>query len=198
MITKYHWATLLVLSSISFSLIAEAQEEAVPAETVDVPAAEATSTPPAETRLETIRENVAERRAALNERAQERFINLAANISNRFDAIIGRLTNISDRLDSRASKLAAEGFDVSVAQIEIARARGLLSAAASNMSTIDTAVQEAATANDARANWRQVRGTYEQVQADLIAARGHLLTALTALQNPNPQLLPEEAPPETL
>jgi DNA repair exonuclease SbcCD ATPase subunit len=181
---KYVICLSLLLPLTLASLVASAQTATNTPETDGAQNERATDTRPLQDRVEAARENIAERRAALNERAQERLINLAANISNRFDATISRLRNISDRLESRANKLAATGQDVTAAQADIANARAQLDEAFTAMSTIDERVLAVAGASDARAAWQDLRAVYEQVRFQLVAARGNLQTAISLLRNP--------------
>ena len=112
----------------------------------------------------------------LQKRAQERIINLAANVSNRFEGLIARLDNIAGRLQKRIDKLESEGYDVSSARASLDSARSSLSAAKNDLSGIDAKVTGAIGSVDPRGQWREVRATY-------LRARDHVRAAHSALRD---------------
>lgn len=120
-----------------------------------------------------------EKRGALSAAAQARLTNLAANVSNRMDAYVRRITNVTDRLESRATKLEATGIDVTVARAKIAEARTELEKARFNLSTIDNAVAGFVGSENPRTYWQQVKNTYLATR-DAIKG-GHRATVETLL-----------------
>lgn len=125
---------------------------------------------------ENVQERVENRQATLNARVQERITNLAANISNRFDGIIARMQNITDRLNKRITKEAGEGKDVTAARQSLENAETELNNARRQMEDIDEAVIGALGSTNPREEWREVRVKY-------ITAREHIRTAHTELRN---------------
>jgi hypothetical protein len=113
---------------------------------------------------------------ALPKKSQTRVINLAANISNRFDGVIYRLENISGRLNTRIEKQASEGYDVSAARSSLEAANTALRDARQQMHGIDKAVLGAIGSTDPRGEWKNVRTRY-------ISARDSIKTAYTELKN---------------
>lgn len=116
-----------------------------------------------------------ERRAALTERLQERFTNLAANMSNRMEAAITRLSNIANRLESRIDKLQANNVDTAAAEATLASARLSLNEATTALTNIDIDVAEFVSAEDARTAWTTTRTQF-------VTARDHIKTAHTELR----------------
>jgi predicted PurR-regulated permease PerM len=112
----------------------------------------------------------------LSERAQERVTNLAANISNRFDGIIARLQNITNRLNTRVEKLEASGIDVTLARISLSAADTALDDARGELGDIDEAVARVIGSSDPKTEWQNVRAKFMQ-------AREHVRTAHTQLRN---------------
>ena len=130
----------------------------------------------------------------LQKRAQERIINLAANISNRFEGLIARLDNIAGRLQKRIDKLESEGYDMSSARASLDSARSSLSAAKNDLSGIDAKVTGAIGSVDPRGKWREVRATY-------LRARDHVRAAHSSLRDTirNLKTAPQSStPPEVV
>jgi len=123
-----------------------------------------------------------ERRNALSELIQKRVINLAANISNRFDAAAARLTNISGRLDSRIEKLKSQGVNTEIAEAELAEAQTALSEVTNGMRAIDEIVYESVTSETPRQTWQEVRTLFGEAKTDLLAAKTSLRAAVAALK----------------
>ena len=113
---------------------------------------------------------------------QTRIINLAANISNRIDASIRRLTNIADRLESRMRKLDARGIDTTDAATHVAQARQTLARLTERMSSIDQAVYDSVTSQTPRDTWQQVKPIFQNAATDLPSAHAALRAAVAALQ----------------
>ncbi|MCU0678691.1 MAG: hypothetical protein MUF19_03885 [Candidatus Pacebacteria bacterium] len=158
----------------SQSPLALAQEStSTPTTTPEVSATPEPVTPP------TVRE---ERRAALSAAAQARLTNLAANVSNRMDAYVRRITNVTDRLESRASKLQETGLDVSAARGKIADARAELEKARQNLATIDSAVAGFVGSENPRTYWQQVKTTYLTARDAIKGAHRATVETLLLLQ----------------
>jgi hypothetical protein len=119
----------------------------------------------------------------LESRAQERIINLAANISNRFDAIIARLENITNRLTTRAQKLQSENYDTSAALSSLEQARAALSSAKREMSDIDQAVVYAVGSQDPKTEWQNVKMKYLTARDSIKIAHSELKNTISHLKN---------------
>lgn len=126
------------------------------------------------------------RDAVLTKRIQERIINLAANISNRFDGLIARLDNIAGRLQKRIDKQKLEGYDVSAAETSLTTARAELTAAKDEMRTIDTSVRQAIGSIDPRGEWRGVRVQFLTTRDHIKAAHASLRETITLLKTSTP------------
>jgi Mg2+ and Co2+ transporter CorA len=111
--------------------------------------------------------------------AQTRLTNLAANVSNRLDAYVRRITNVTDRLESRANKMGENGLDVSAARAKIAEARTELEKARQSLANIDTAVNNFVKSENPRTYWQQVKATYISAREAIKAA--HRATVETLL-----------------
>ena len=133
-------------------------------------------------RREQVQENVAERRAALAQRVQERVTNLAANLSNRLDAITARLENIITRIDSRIEKLKEFGIDTNAAEAELENAKAAVDAAKTELSNIDTLVNNAVTSEDPRTDWAEVKMVYLTVREHVRDAHESLRTTIALLK----------------
>ena len=116
---------------------------------------------------------------ALTAAAQTRLINLAANVSNRLDAYVRRITNVTDRLESRANKMGENGLDVTAARAKIAEARAELDKARQSLANIDAAVNNFVKSENPRTYWQQVKATYMSSRDAIKAA--HRATVETLL-----------------
>jgi hypothetical protein len=152
------------------------------AETSDIPTTTGTSTEPVTTRNESLPERERATPRALTTAAQVRLTNLAANVSNRLDAYVRRITNVTNRLDSRATKMGADGLDVSLANQKIAEARSELQKAETALATIDTAIRNFVQSENPRTYWQSVKTTYIETQNAIKAAHRATIEALLLLK----------------
>ncbi len=189
------------LLAISFIWITIANAAVIDTPTIPIDPVVATITPPQVTlptttsvtnstsstrieRREAIAEAVAEERIQLSLRAQERVTNLAANVSNRFEAAVNRLQNISDRLATRSIKLAATGLDISAATTALQAANADLARVRSSLAAIDLQVGNTVRSADVRTTWQSTREEFSTMRIGIVSAHGHLRTAIIALKNP--------------
>jgi hypothetical protein len=122
------------------------------------------------------------RQPALQPIAQTRIKNLAANISNRLDASVRRMTNVADRLDSRITKMSEAGFEVTPARTALTDARARLGAAMSILSTIDLEVTAFIGSSDPRAAWIRLGNIYGTINGHVVAAHTALRECIQALE----------------
>ncbi len=113
---------------------------------------------------------------------QKRIINLAANLSNRMDAVYSRFENIANRLESRMLKLEESGADTSAARVALEDARSSLSIASSLLKDIDTMVIASVTSNDPQKSISELRATYESIATALKQAHSGLRISLSLLR----------------
>lgn len=133
---------------------------------------------------------VQDRRAGLSEQRQTRIINLAANISNRMDATIVRLSTIADRLTTRYDKMTAEGTNVTAARALLADASTALAAAATTLEDIDVRVTSATRSENPRSDWQAVKMQYSTAREEIKRAFSFLQQSITAAASPS-DLAPE-------
>jgi hypothetical protein len=175
-------ATVLFLTTFTVS---NAQEEiattSVPTATEEAATTTATTTEPVVT-PEATPEEIST--SALGPRAQQRITNLAANISNRFDAVIARLQNISGRLETRLQKLQAEGQSNESAQASLVVAQEALSTAKANMASIDEQVQRTVGSTEPLREWRIVRQNYSETKTIILTAHTELRNTIALIKNP--------------
>jgi hypothetical protein len=128
----------------------------------DTTASSSTSTAPVQATSSTPapQTNSTAQTGMLKEADQKRIINLTANVSNTYDAVISRLQNSIDRLNGRIEKTAATGVDVTAARQALNRAQTTLTSARTIMATIDSEVVTAVTSTTPRQSWTQVLERY--------------------------------------
>lgn len=118
----------------------------------------------------------------LNPRAQERIINLSANMSNRIEAMEERLTRIGARLESRLNKMTAAGNDTQAAAQQLAEANELLSQVRARLTTIDADVINAVTAESPAARIIELQRSYRTMTNTLRNAHTELIATLVLLK----------------
>ena len=133
-------------------------------------------------RLENVRENIAERQITLSATTQQRIKNLAANISNRLEAAITRLTQIHNRLESRIQKMKAGGVDTTAAEASLLLAKTELEGATALLSNIDLEVHNATTANTPVTLWQDVKKRYQDAATLIRSAHANLRKAIAELK----------------
>ena len=137
----------------------------------------ATTTPNTPTTTPTKSEAV-----ALNTTAQTRIINLTANLSNREDATVRRLQNVSNRLVARLALIKAAGKDVHSAESHLADTASKLALAKSSLTTIDKAVTAFVGSSNPQESWVNLKTTYTTINATIRAAYEALKAAVTAAE----------------
>jgi hypothetical protein len=125
----------------------------------------------------------AENRTQLEARAQTRILNLAANMSNRMEAILTRLQNITDRIETRIVKLNELGVDTTEAGAALASAQLSIDAAMAEIANIDTEVSNAIGSEDVRTSWNEVKEIYRRIHDHILTARTELRATVAALKS---------------
>ena len=131
--------------------------------------------------------------SSLSDSKQKRVINLAANISNRTDAVIVRFTKIIDRLESRIEKMKQQNKDTTVAENNLKNAKTTLASARSNISEIDTLVYNATTSITPRKDWLIVKETFLSTGNLLKQTKTELKAVVTSLKESVDLIIPEVA-----
>lgn len=132
-------------------------------------------------------EQVIQRQATLEARAQERVTNLSANMSNRMEAIIARLQNISDRLESRIVKMNESGVDTTASAAALASAQLSLDGALTEISDIDASVYAAVSAADVRSGWATLKAKFEGIRDLIKTAHSELQRSISLLKEASVQ-----------
>lgn len=113
--------------------------------------------------------------------AQTRITNLAANVSNRLDATLRRLTNVQDRITTRLAKLNQTGTNTDAATAELQVATGHLDVARAHLSTIDREVAAFIGSSNPKAGFIRLKTTYTTIYTELVAAHRSLGRTLDAI-----------------
>ena len=135
-----------------------------------------------EEKRQKIQNTITDRRAQLDERAQERITKLSAGISYRMEAVITRFSNIISRIESRIIKSNALGIDTTKANNALASAKLSVEAATEEISNIDIIVYEAITSEDATTGWNTAKTKYASTRNHLLTAHNELRTCVSALK----------------
>jgi hypothetical protein len=161
---------------------ADAQAEARVSTQADRAATQQELTASATQKRAQVQEQVAQRQVALQARAQERVTNLAANMSNRMEAVLERLQNITNRLESRIIKLNEQGVDTTASAAALVSAQLSLDGARAEISDIDASVYAAVSAADARAEWTTLKAKFSTVRDLLKTAHSELQQSISLLK----------------
>lgn len=129
-------------------------------------------------------EPVVESGTTLSPATQLRITNLAANLSNRFDAMINRLEHILHRLESRTTKIEATGQDVSAARTSLSTVRSLLNQARTEMTNVDSEVATVVGATNPRQEWQNLKDTYLSVRNLIQQSFTEMQNIIIVLKNP--------------
>ncbi len=125
-----------------------------------------------------------EQRIALTKVRQTRILNLSANISNRMDTAVMRLSNISLRLEQRIIKVEEGGLEAGLAREKLLSANELLAFARLKLRDIDTLVNEATFSTKPRNDWQAVRERYREASSLIRQAHFALRESIMFLKNP--------------
>lgn len=120
---------------------------------------------------------------SLSPAEQKRIQNLAANISNRFDALIVRFGGITVRLESRALKMEQAGKDVTAARASLEKAHKALGLATTAMTTIDAEVAKVTSSQNPNAEWLAVHNTFIYTLGDMNTTKQMLRQAIAELKD---------------
>lgn len=123
---------------------------------------------------------------ALDQRDQTRVINLAANMTNRAEAMGKRITDINDRLNSGYTWIKTNR-EANLPQFEenYLAVNNFVFLNQTILNTIDQDIYSAVTSNNPKQNWNIVKNTYLQMQDNLSQALGFLEENLFILNEEN-------------
>jgi hypothetical protein len=113
---------------------------------------------------------------------QIRVVNLAANISNRVEATVTRFEFIIVRIDSRLTKMEAEGYMTSDARFYLSEARKSLDGVKLSLVGIDEKVVAFTTSENYWMSWLDVRDTFRDIQTQLQSTKRLLSEALADMK----------------
>lgn len=123
---------------------------------------------------------------SLSRQQQTRITNLAANISNRFDATVARLEGIMLRIESRIEKMETSGFDMEATNIKLEEAHINLSAAKEGLRDIDAKVASATSSEKPQDAWMGVRNAFVTTRTHLVATRQSLREVIALMKQAQP------------
>lgn len=118
----------------------------------------------------------------LSDRAKERIINLAANMSNRMDATVERFEQIEARVQRRMEILVAEEFDTEQAAVHFVKAQTTLEQAKQELETIDDAVIGMIGSPTPYEMWLGTRSKYRRITTDLRTVQTALIDTVQLLK----------------
>ncbi len=122
-------------------------------------------------------------REALTGVRQQRITNLAANISNRMDAVVVRLSSITVRIDSRITKLKDAGIDTEMAEAELTNAKNLLNEIKTLLVGIDYDVAKVTGSENPRTAWQDLKAKYRNISEKIKATHQSLRSTIALLKS---------------
>lgn len=124
-----------------------------------------------------------ERRVTLTEEQQNRFINLVRNVHARMDAAIGRLENITGRLETRIAKLEAQGVDTSRALQPLNDAKNKLAEARAVLDTAKADAEDGIISDTPREAFKPAREQFATIRQSIRDAYILVRESVTALKD---------------
>lgn len=119
---------------------------------------------------------------ALTEEDKTRVLNLVANMSNRNEATIERLSQISDRMGERFNLLSSEGYDTAEGWIMINAARESITTARQKTFDVDTMIATTLDSENPQAQWPELKENLVATKTDIETAKELLLNAMDVVQ----------------
>lgn len=113
-----------------------------------------------EAKIEETQEVREERRALLADRVQNRITNLAENMKNRMLSAIERLTQVSERIETRIEKLDELNVDTTEASSLLTEAQEALADAEANLGGLAETIEAAITSENPRKSWVAVKESF--------------------------------------
>ena len=121
-------------------------------------------------------------RAKLDERVQNRLINLVRNATHRMESAILRLENITERLESRMDKLQDAGVDSPTAREYLKDAKGKLTEARQQLNEARTFAENAATSDDSLTQFKNARERFTNIRVSIKDAYALIRESLELLK----------------
>lgn len=117
----------------------------------------------------------------LDPRTQERAINLAANITNRMEAILNRYVDITRRMESNMEKQIGAERDVSTIEASVESLQLLFADTTSRLGAIDQNVNSAFRAKNYYEGWQLLKPQYKEIETNLQKINDTLRQSLISL-----------------
>jgi len=116
---------------------------------------------------------------------QQRILNLAANISNRQEAVIKRHQQILSRLESRQEKLAEQNFNTKNSETAFKQIKQNLENTKNHLKNIDNLVYEMVSAPNPKENWLKIKTLFQKTATEITKNQTDLKNLLSLLKDPS-------------
>ena len=141
-----------------------------------------------EAKRESIKKEVEQRRENAIGKIQERLNEFVENIIERFEAAVGRLERLAERIDSRIVKMEAENIDVKNAKELLAIAKIKIETARTSISEVDLESQiisssAATTTAVVKEDFQDLKAQMEKAKKDIKAAHATLVEVVKNLKS---------------
>lgn len=140
----------------------------------------------AEARLQKAREEAEQRREEVKRRIAEhraeQLRSLLARLQERLNALIDRLETLSDRIQSRIDKFAAEGADTGDAQTQLDQARAKLAEVRGMVAALDGIGEDLVTAENPREFFMTLKDEILKIKATLREAHQLLASSVAEIR----------------
>ncbi len=120
----------------------------------------------------------------LSPERQQRVINLAANMSNRLDAVVARFSLIAERLDLRLTKIESTGVAMTAARNQLQTVETRLAELTTLLADIDIRVVQATTSATPYRDWLLLSERYNELARKTRQLQQDLRTVILLAQNP--------------
>jgi hypothetical protein len=140
-----------------------------------------------ETKKDSLKNAVAERRQNATDKIRDRVNQFTQTVIERFDATVGRMGKLADRIDSRIAKIEAKNIDVSKAKALMVIAKTKIETAKASIAliTIPTNVASSAastTLASIKEDFKVSKTQMDKAKEDIKAAHAALVDVVNSLK----------------
>ena len=136
-----------------------------------------------EAKRESIKNSVEERRQNAVDKIKERVDQFVQNVVNRYEAAISRLEKLADRIDSRIAKMEADKIDVTKAKELMVKAKAKIEIAKTSIIGITTTISTNATTTALmKEEFKIIKTQVEKAKEDIKTAHAVLVDVVKNLK----------------
>ena len=133
-------------------------------------------------KMELVQQNQEENRARVQETRKARIRQFFGLMEKRLEAVIARQVRLAARIESRLSKLASAGEDVSIQSAKLVAAKALTSEAETLVGELGGGLEAVLEANDPKAAFSEVKGQVKAIVDKLKESHRLMVEIITEIK----------------